>query len=63
MWWRKKNRVLNEQNTRVLGSSIRLKLIDDFNIDGDFVEFKAFAFLAIRSYEKMPISFPKTTGC
>ena len=38
-------------------------LIDDYGIDGDFVESQAFAYLAIRSYLKLPISFPKTTGC
>ena len=37
--------------------------IDDFNIDGDFIESQAFGYLAIRSYLKLPISFPKTTGC
>ena len=39
------------------------KLIDDFGIDGDFVESQAFAYLAIRSFLKLPISFPETTGC
>ena len=39
------------------------KSIDIFNIDGDFVESQAFAYLAIRSYLKLPISFPETTGC
>ena len=38
-------------------------LIDDLNIDGDFVESQAFAFLAIRSYLGLPISFPSTTKC
>ena len=38
-------------------------LIDDLNIDGDFVESQAFAYLAIRSYLGLPISFPDTTGC
>jgi anhydro-N-acetylmuramic acid kinase len=37
--------------------------IDDFNIDGDFIESQAFGYLSIRSYLKLPISFPKTTGC
>ena len=37
--------------------------IDDFKIDGDFVESQAFAYLAIRSFLKLPISFPTTTGC
>ena len=33
------------------------------DIDGDFVESQAFAYLAIRSYLELPISFPETTGC
>ena len=36
---------------------------EKYNIDGDFVESQAFAYLAIRSYLKLPISFPETTGC
>ena len=32
-------------------------------IDGDFIESQAFAYLAVRSYLKLPISFPNTTGC
>ena len=39
-----------------------IKLIDDYGIDGDFVESQAFAYLAVRSYLKLPISFPDTTG-
>jgi anhydro-N-acetylmuramic acid kinase len=39
-----------------------LKLIDDYGIDGDFIESQAFAYLAIRSYQNLPISFPETTG-
>ena len=41
----------------------KIKLIDDFGINGDFIESQAFAYLAIRSYLKLPISFPETTGC
>ena len=37
--------------------------IDDLNIDGDYIESQAFAFLAIRSYLGLPISFPSTTDC
>ena len=40
-----------------------LKYIDDYGVDGDFVESQAFAYLAIRSFLKLPISFPGTTGC
>ena len=39
-----------------------LNLIDDYEIDGDFVESQAFAYLAIRSYLEKPISFPQTTN-
>ena len=41
----------------------KIKLIDDLGINGDFVESQAFAYLAIRSYLGLPISFPTTTGC
>ena len=40
-----------------------IQSIDDYGIDGDYVESQAFAYLAIRSYLKLPISFPETTGC
>ena len=41
----------------------KIFLIDDLNIDGDFIESQAFAFLAIRAYFGLPISFPSTTNC
>ena len=44
-------------------NNISVKLIDDYGIDGDFVESQAFGYLAIRSYLGLPISFPNTTGC
>ncbi len=37
--------------------------VEKYGIDGDFVESQAFAYLAIRSFLKLPISFPSTTGC
>ena len=37
--------------------------VDDLNIDGDYIESQAFAFLAIRSYLGLPTSFPSTTNC
>ena len=44
-------------------SGCKIESIDNLGIDGDFIESQAFAYLAIRSYLKLPISFPKTTGC
>jgi anhydro-N-acetylmuramic acid kinase len=55
----RKNKFLIE---RIKQKNISLSLIDDFRIDGDFVESQAFAYIAIRSYIKIPISFPLTTG-
>jgi len=43
-------------------ASDRIKLIDEYGIDGDFIESQAFAYLAIRSHLRLPISFPETTG-
>ena len=47
---------------KINSSNIKVKLIDDYGINGDFVESQAFAYLAIRSYLNLPISFPDTTG-
>ena len=55
----RKNNFLVE---RLKKDSSRIKLIDEYKIDGDFVESQAFAYLAIRSFLKLPISFPETTG-
>ena len=44
-------------------NKIDIKLIDEYKIDGDFIESQAFAYLAIRSFLKLPITFPSTTGC
>ena len=43
--------------------NISLDTIDKYSYDGDYVESQAFAYLAIRSFLNLPISFPKTTGC
>ena len=51
-----KNYILNENN-------ITLKIIDNYNLNGDYIESQAFAFLAIRSFLNLPISFSTTTGC
>ena len=57
-------KLLNLKQDKVIKKKIKksVKLIDNLKIDGDFVESQAFAYLAIRSYLKLPISFPSTTG-
>ena len=59
---RKNKYLLNRIKSQVPNNLI-FELIDDYGIDGDFVESQAFGYLAIRSFLKLPISFPKTTGC
>ena len=59
----RKNKILLNKIKENIKSKINIKLIDDYGVNGDFVESQAFAFLAIRSIQKLPISFPNTTGC
>ena len=47
----------------LVNKSMIIKDIDEYNFDGNFIESQAFAYLAIRSYLKLPISFPSTTRC
>jgi anhydro-N-acetylmuramic acid kinase len=51
-----KNYLSHKQN-------ISLNSIDDYSLDGDYIESQAFGYLAIRSFLNLPISYPKTTGC
>ena len=57
----RKNQFLIESIEKKINN--KLINIDDFNINGNFVESQAFGYLAVRSYLKLPISFPETTGC
>ena len=59
----RKNSILIKKIKENLLPNINLKLIDEYKIDGDFIESQAFAFLAVRTILKLPISFPNTTGC
>ena len=47
---------LNKRNNELVN-------IDNYDFDGDFIESQAFAYLSIRTYLDLPISFPETTGC
>ena len=58
----RKNRYLLESIKNIF-ENISIEPIDQYQIDGDFVESQAFGYLAIRSFLKLPISFPSTTGC
>ena len=58
----RKNKYLLESIKNIF-EQISIELIDQYEINGDFVESQAFGYLAIRSFLKLPISFPSTTGC
>ena len=59
----RKNTTLVNRIKKEMTKNFVIQSIDDYGIDGDFVESQAFAYLAIRSFLKLPISFPATTGC
>ena len=54
------NVVIDSQKNRWPSDSFK-RSIKNFN--GDYIESQAFAFLAIRSFLNLPISFRTTTGC
>jgi anhydro-N-acetylmuramic acid kinase len=59
----RKNKVLIEKIQKNTLKNVIIQSIDNYGVNGDFVESQAFAFLAVRSILKLPISFPETTGC
>ena len=56
----RKNKYIFERIKQI--SRISTLNIDEYNINGDFIESQAFAYLAIRSFFKKPITFNMTTG-
>ena len=59
----RKNQILVEAIKNDLNSKIQLKKIDDYDINGDFIESQAFGYIAIRTIKDLPITFPNTTNC
>ena len=60
---RKNNFLIENIQNFLSDEKVEFKKIDDYEFDGDYIESQAFAYLAIRSYLKLPISFPNTTRC
>ena len=58
---RKNKSLMQSIENCLVNKNAVIKDIDDYNFDGNFIESQAFAYLAIRSYLKLPISFPSTT--
>ncbi|PCI41814.1 MAG: anhydro-N-acetylmuramic acid kinase [Rhodospirillaceae bacterium] len=55
---------LNPVLMKMLQNEVEAKVMsaDDLGWDGDALEAQAFAYLAVRSIESLPITFPATTG-
>jgi anhydro-N-acetylmuramic acid kinase len=60
---RKNSFLIESINEELLQEKNKLENIDKYNFDGDFIESQAFAYLSIRSFLNLPISFPDTTRC
>jgi len=60
---RKNSFLIQSIEDKLTKKNISLKSIDDYNLNGDYIESQAFGYLAIRSFLNLPISYPKTTGC
>jgi len=56
----RKNKTLIKFLSKLLNTNV--ESIDKYNLNGDFIESQAFAYLAIRSLEKKYLSLPTTTG-
>ena len=61
----RKNKYLIERIENYINNEQRfiIKDVDDYELNGDFIESQAFGYLAARSIYNLPISFPKTTRC
>ena len=60
---RKNNFLIESIKENLKNEKINLEKIDDYGFNGDYIESQAFAYLAIRSFLNLPISFKNTTGC
>ncbi len=61
----RKNFYLMDMINKKLSNYNNLKFfpIENLGINGDYIESQAFAYLAIRSFLNLPLSFPTTTRC
>ena len=59
----RKNIYLIDRIKNTIPKNLIIQPIDDYGSDGDYIESETFAYLAIRSFLNLPISFPGTTKC
>jgi anhydro-N-acetylmuramic acid kinase len=59
---RKNINIVNELAKLAKKDNAKVELSDQLGFDGDTMEAEAWAYLAVRSLRKLPLSFPLTTG-
>ena len=60
---RKNKTLIQKINNYMINDTVKIKNIDEYNFDGDFIESQAFAYLAVKRYLNLSITFPNTTRC
>ena len=50
-------------NQNLQNENLHIDQIEKYELNGDYLESQAFAYLSIRTFLNLPISFKKTTGC
>lgn len=60
---RKNPHIAEDLATLAVETGARVVVAEEVGINGDFVESEAWAYLAVRALNDLPLSFPTTTGC
>ena len=60
---RKNKTLINKIDQHMNNEKIMIKDIDELKFKGDFIESQAFAYLAVKRFLNLPITFPNTTRC
>jgi len=60
---RKNKTLIKKINQYMNDKKLIIKNIDEFKLNGDFIESQAFAYLAVKRFLNLSISFPNTTRC
>ncbi|MEM8687954.1 MAG: anhydro-N-acetylmuramic acid kinase [Pseudomonadota bacterium] len=60
---RKNPELMRQLKDRLGAQNANVSVPEDYGFNGDSVEAEAFAYLAVRSLRKLPLSYPGTTGC
>ncbi|HEY6630072.1 MAG TPA: anhydro-N-acetylmuramic acid kinase, partial [Rhizobiaceae bacterium] len=60
---RKNPHIVGDLRAGARKQDAKVIVAEDAKLDGDATEAEAWAYLAVRSLKKLPLTFPSTTGC